>query len=203
VADLYLEKERDRRKAARTLAGGGVVVLPTDTLYGLSAAVSSDEAYRRILALKRCGENRRFLLLASSADMVERYVSSWGCTSREVLARLWPAPLTAILPAGQACPDWTGATVAFRVPDLEPLRELIDELGEPVVSTSANRSGESPLHRLEEIERVFGPHVDLLVASRREAQDLPSTIVDFTQQEPRLIRQGSYPWPPPAGADPR
>lgn len=195
VAIFYLEKAMDRARAVALLRGDGVVVVPTDTLYGLSAAASSEKAYRRILELKSCGGKRNFLLLASSCAMVERYVSSWGCASREQMSRLWPAPLTAILPAGASCPSWVERTVAFRIPDLEPLRALVEELGEPIVSTSANVSGESPLHRREEIEKVFGAGVDMIMATRTEAQDLPSTIVDFTQEEPKLVRQGSYSWP--------
>jgi L-threonylcarbamoyladenylate synthase len=191
---VYIDERPVRRRVYKILAGGGVVVLPTDTLYGLSSRLSSREGYERIIELKMCGGERNFLLLADSVEMVSGFVASWGCSSREELEEIWPAPLTAILPAGGRCPDWAGDTIALRIPDFEPLREIIGELGEPIISTSANLSGRPPLHTPEEIMKLFGKKVDLIVARKRATQDLPSTIVDFTKAKPHLIRVGSYPW---------
>ena len=83
-------------EAIRLLKEGGVVVLPTDTIYGLSTPLSSGDGFRRILEIKECSEDRNFLLIASSVDMVERYIESWGCTSRACMDEVWPASLTGI-----------------------------------------------------------------------------------------------------------
>lgn len=190
----YIDDENASIELLEALERGGVVVVPTDTLYGFSTAVRSEEGYRRILKLKRCPEMRNFLLLAASLEMAERYIASWGCTSKEELGAIWPAPLTAILPTGPGCPAWVAETVALRVPDFEPLLEIISRLGEPILSTSVNLSGAPPLHTPEEIEELFGEGVDFIARSRTSLQDLPSTIVDFTGAEPVLVRQGSYPW---------
>lgn len=179
--------------AREVLARGGVVVLPTDTLYGFSAILSSERAVHRISAIKHAADDRRYIVLASSADMVERYVQSWGCTTRTAMASRWPAPLSVILPAGPVLPAWVGPTVAVRVPALEPLRGLIAALGEPIVSTSVNRAGEEPLGDVHDIRREFGSDVDLIVSG-----DIPggvsSTLVDVCGATPRVIRAGAYDW---------
>jgi L-threonylcarbamoyladenylate synthase len=190
----YLESEAVQHKAVEVLKRGGVAVLPTDTLYGLSAALSSAEGYNRILRIKECTGLKNFLMLASSIAMVERFICSWGCAKRELLNDIWPAPLTAIFPSGPICPPWSGESIALRVPDYEPVRNVIEKLGEPIVSTSVNVGGNPPLHDIAVIERTFGSRIDFIAASKKTAQDLPSTIVDFTRSSPHVVREGSYPW---------
>ncbi len=119
-----IDDVRARELARETLARGGVVVLPTDTLFGFSARLSAEDAVRRISAAKRAPNDRRYILLASSVEMAGRFVRSFGCASRDTLSTMWPAPLSVILPAGPACPAWVGPTVAIRVPALETLRDV-------------------------------------------------------------------------------
>ncbi|HEX5133589.1 MAG TPA: L-threonylcarbamoyladenylate synthase [Candidatus Krumholzibacteria bacterium] len=180
------------------LAHGGVAVVPTDTLYGLSCVISSEEGVRRISAIKRAPNDRRYILLASSLEMVERYVASFGCGSRALLEAAWPAPLSVILPSGAACPAWAGPTVAVRIPALEPLCELIERLGEPIVSTSVNRTGTAPMTDAHEIRSELRGEVDLIVTGPVDGRTA-STIVDLSGEEPRVLRDGSYDWDALAG----
>lgn len=176
------------------LEAGGVAVVPTDTLYGLSGAISSHGAVERIAAIKRSGDDRRFLYLASSIDMVAEYVADWGCTSRRMLEAIWPAALTGIFPAGGRSPGWVGKTAAFRVPDFSRLQAAIDALGEPIISTSVNESGEPPMSDLDAIEERFGRAVDLILDAGVLPVALPSTLVDFTGPEAAVLRAGAYGW---------
>jgi len=188
-----LEDKRTAELALETLTRGGIAVLPTDTLYGLSAKLSSEEGVRRISAIKRAPNDRRYIVLASSIDMVDGVVQSYGCGAREELASIWPAPLSVIVPAGASCPAWVGPTVAIRVPAFDPLRALIERLGEPIVSTSVNRTGQSPLQDVHDIRRELSDEVDLIVMG--EPHDhAASTIVDLCGKSPRLVRRGSYAW---------
>jgi tRNA threonylcarbamoyl adenosine modification protein (Sua5/YciO/YrdC/YwlC family) len=189
-----ITSEEVKREVLETLRAGGVVVLPTDTLHGLSAAISYSNGLRRIGAMKGSTGRKQYILLASSIEMVDRYVRSYGCVDRDTLKNIWPGPLTAVLPAGPACPEWYGATVAFRVPDLPPLLDLLEQLGEPVVSTSANRSGESPLSEPVDIQRQFGRSVDAVIAGPDTPYNVCSTVVDFTGEHPKVVRQGDYVW---------
>jgi len=181
-------------RALEILRSGGIVVLPTDTVYGLHAALSRPEAIVRIARLKGPREGRRYVLLADSVAMVARYTASFGCLSRAALARRWPAPVTVVLPAGDACPEWARPTVAFRVPDLAPLRALIRSLREPLVSTSVNAPGEPPLATVADIARRFGAAVDLVVAGEETRRARASTIVDACGEAPVVLRAGDYAW---------
>jgi L-threonylcarbamoyladenylate synthase len=176
------------------LSKGGVVVVPTDTLYGLSTPISNLKGIKRIVALKRCGDDHQFLYLAANVDMVERYIDGWGCVSRGTLERIWPAPLTAVFRHGARCPDWVGETIAFRIPRHALVREAVAALGEPILSTSVNETGHPPLEDADAIERGFDALVDLIVDEGRLAGREPSTVVDFTGEAPVVLRAGSYDW---------
>ncbi|HXV14830.1 MAG TPA: L-threonylcarbamoyladenylate synthase [Candidatus Krumholzibacteria bacterium] len=197
----FIDDPRAQVLAAESLVRGAVVVLPTDTLYGLSAALSHEEAVRRIASIKQAPQERRFIVLASSIEMVERYVASFGCATREDLAARWPAPFTAILPSGRACPAWVGPTVAVRVPAFDPIRALIERVGEPIVSTSVNRTGREPLDDAPAIMREFGDEIDAVFERRGEGGGA-STIVDLCGKTARVVRAGGYAWDATGGGKP-
>ena len=194
-----IDEPGTRDRALELLSSEGVVVLPTDTQYGLHAAVSSSAGVERIRELKGGEPGRRFVLLAASIEMVDRYVASFGCASREGLSRRWPSPLTVILPAGPRCPSWIGDTVAVRIPKLPELCEIVESLGEPIVSTSVNLSGQPPANDPADIEKRF--EVDFVVADVAPGNpNRASTIVDLCGESPRVVRRGDYDWSAAAGA---
>jgi len=184
------------RRAAAVLASGGIAVLPTDTIYGFHCAVSNRRAIELILELKGRRERGGFILLAASAAMAGTLVARWPGGSRNALIRIWPAPLTAILPARRTLSALLspGGRVAVRVPARADLRALIEAVGEPIVSTSVNLSGREPMTRIADIRRAF-PGLGGYLSRRGRSSALPSTIVDFTVGAPFLVRAGSYPWP--------
>jgi tRNA threonylcarbamoyl adenosine modification protein (Sua5/YciO/YrdC/YwlC family) len=162
---------------ADVLRAGGVVLLPTDTIYGLHAVATNEQAVARIRSMKARGDDKPFVIIASSVEQLEKL----GAMIPDALRQIWPAPLTAILASG-------AKTVAARVPDLPWLRSLLDRTG-PLVSTSANRSGEPPITTPEMLaDDLFEALDAVLDAGLREGQ--PSTIVDFTGDEPRVVREG-------------
>jgi len=162
---------------ADVLRAGGVALLPTDTIYGLHAVATNERAVARIRSMKERGDDKPFVVIASSADQLE----DLGATIPDALQRIWPAPLTAIVASD-------AKTIAVRVPDLVWLCALLDRTG-PLVSTSANRSGEPPITTPEMLADDLLEALDaLLDAGPREGQ--PSTIVDVTGDEPRIVREG-------------
>ena len=161
---------------AALLRSGGVVLLPTDTIYGLHA-LANDASSAKIAAIKGRDAEKRFVIIAASVAQLVAI----GAEVPSRLNNIWPAPLTAILLRGSE-------TIAARVPDLKWLRELLERTG-PLISTSANRSGEPP------ITLATALHVELLrridgVADAGPQNGKPSAIVDFTETEPRFIREG-------------
>lgn len=163
---------------ARILERGGIALLPTDTIYGLHGLASDPKVPERIAQVKGRAEDKPFVVIAANVVQLREL----GLLVPDVVERLWPAPLTAILSRGN------GAPLAVRVPDSRWLRDLLELTG-PLVSTSANRSGEPPITSIAELADDVRSALDAIVdGGVREAK--PSAIVDFTEAEPRLIREG-------------
>jgi L-threonylcarbamoyladenylate synthase len=182
-------------KIAAILAAGGVAVLPTDTIYGFHCAASCAAAVQRIRKLKGKDGESGFILLAADSAMVDELVAGWPGSSKKLLSSLWPAPLTAVLPARkELSPIFAPhGRVAVRVPAHRELRSLIALLGEPIVSTSVNISGRKPMTRIAEIRRAF-PGLDAYISRKGGPALLSSTVVDFTVHPPRLVRAGRHPF---------
>jgi L-threonylcarbamoyladenylate synthase len=181
---------------AALLSGGGVAVLPTDTIYGFHCIVSNRVAIERIRRLKGKGREGGLILLACSIEMADSLVSGWPGDSRETLSGIWPAPLTAILPAAEHIEEILAprGKIAVRIPSFVDLRALVKKTGHPFVSTSVNITASVPLTRMTDIMRAF-PGLDAYITQRGRPGTQPSTIVDFTARPPKLLRPGRHPWP--------
>lgn len=167
---------------AAALTGGAVVLMPTDTIYGLHAVATNTEAVARIVELKGRDGQKPFIVLASSVEQLADLGITAPPETVAALASIWPAPLTAILPRGES-------TLAVRVPALEWLRALIERTG-PLVSTSANRSGEPAVDRPEALAHDLQHALDVVDGGIRGGE--PSAILDLSRDEPRFIREGDF-----------
>jgi L-threonylcarbamoyladenylate synthase len=168
------------RTLALVLAGGGVAIIPHDTIYGIIGVVPETEA--RISRIKRRDPARPYLRLIASEAWLPRLAAA---PLPPALRPFWPGPLTVVLPA------LGGGTVAVRVPADPWLRELLLALDRPVASTSVNIEGEEPLGRVDEILVHFESEVDLVVAGEDRPQGAPSTLLDVTSRPWRILRQGA------------
>jgi len=174
---------------ANALRARGVVLLPTDTIYGLHAIATDDDAVARIASIKGRDETKPFIVLAASTDAFADLGISVDPAILTALESIWPAPLTAILPLRRPIAASRGAaSLAVRIPALDWLRDLAKRTG-PLVSTSANRSGEPPVESPSAFARDLHDRVDGIVdAGARHGE--PSAILDLTAPEPRFIREG-------------
>jgi L-threonylcarbamoyladenylate synthase len=161
---------------AGVFQSGGVILMPTDTIYGLHALTNDDSA-ARIAQIKDRDEAKRFVTIAASIQQLE----SLGAEVPAVLRDIWPAPLTAVMRRG-------AQSFAARVPDLKWLRDLLERTG-PLISTSANRRGERSITDPADLSPQLLKEINGIVdVGRREGK--ASAIVDFTGTEPRFIREG-------------
>lgn len=167
---------------AAALSAGSVVLMPTDTIYGLHAVAGDAAAVERIAAMKGRDGSKPFIVLASSVEQLAGLEVTARPDVMDALTAIWPAPLTAILPRGDS-------TLAVRIPAVEWLRELIGRTG-PLVSTSANRSGEPPVDHPEALARPLQVDLDVVDGGVRRGE--PSAILDLTGDEPRFIREGDF-----------
>ena len=179
----------DIDNVASILLRGGIALLPTDTIYGLHALANDARAVQRIVDIKGRGEDKPFVVIGASRKQLEAAGATFDERARRIVDDLWPGPLTCVVPLGTPIAASRGAsTVAVRVPAVDWLQRLLEKTG-PLASTSANRSGERPLSDPKSMSRQLHDTLDVVVdEGPREGE--PSTIVDFTGAEPRVIRDG-------------
>lgn len=179
--------------AVQVLRAGGVILYPTDTVWGLGCDAANAEAVDKIYRLKQSDNKKSMLVLCASADMVVRYVDRAPGIAFEVM-ELATKPLTLILPgavgvAPNLIPD--EGTLGVRVPDHEFCRQLLRAFGRPVVSTSANISGHEAPVGLHEVARELVEGVDFVVNPRFEGKPTrrASSIIAFGEGgEVKIIR---------------
>lgn len=186
-----IQQEVDQ--AAQILRDGGLILYPTDTVWGLGCDATNAEAVAKIYALKQSVNKKAMLVLCSSADMISRYVNRAPAIAYEVM-EMATSPLTLILPgaAGLAenlIPE--EKTLGVRVPDHDFCQRLLAKFGKPIVSTSANISGEETPATLEEVDKAIIDGVDFVVDPHFEGKptEQPSSIIFFNEKgEFKIIR---------------
>ncbi|MGB6032303.1 MAG: L-threonylcarbamoyladenylate synthase [Bacteroidota bacterium] len=182
--------------AAEVIQAGGVVVYPTDTLYGLGADALNPSAGNRVHMAKRRKDRKPLLILIPDRDSISLVCRETTPAARALMEAFWPGPLTLVLPASHGVPEevtqGTG-TVGVRIPSSSLCTRLMRLAGTPIVSTSANLSGEAPYQSMDEIENALRPYVDLMLDAGNLKESKPSTVVDATTDVPSLLREGAIP----------
>lgn len=175
------------------LEGGGLAVIPTDTVYGLAAHLGSAPAIRSIFEAKGRAESKPIPVLGADSRQLED-IAVFDDRARSLARRFWPGPLTLILPRAQGFDADLGGgetrTVGVRVPKAPRTLELLRRTG-PLAVTSANRSGEREATTVDEARATFGDSVGAYLDGGR-CVGVPSTIV-FLAGERRLLREGTIP----------
>ncbi len=187
----------DLERAVRHLKNGGVVAIPTDTLYGLAADIFNPAALDRVFAVKVRSEDQALPVLIGAWEQVEKVAKDTSSRVKALADRFWPGRLTLVVLKSEGVPDRLtagGPTVALRMPEHPVPIELINGLGGPITGTSANLSGGPDPANLEELTAQIGGRVDYIVKSGPAPMGTPSTVVDITSQPPLLLRQGAIPF---------
>jgi L-threonylcarbamoyladenylate synthase len=183
--------------AAAILRQGGVVAVPTETLYGLAADATSGIAVQRVFEIKRRARDVAIPVIAADRAQVERWVGTLTVAGERLADAFWPGPLTLVVRAAPGLPRALlggGHTVAVRVSSHPIARALARAVGRPITATSANRSGGEPAARPGDVLRELGAAIDAIVDAGACVGGAPSTIVDVTGDVPRLVRAGAVPW---------
>ncbi|MBE6354429.1 L-threonylcarbamoyladenylate synthase [Treponema sp.] len=182
-------------KISDVLKNGGIVILPTDTVYGFSGVVDLKGRKEffcddRIRQIKGRSETKPLIQLIAKPEDINLYTDA--AIDPELLSK-WPGPLTVIVPLKKDSPLKTDLkTIAFRCPGDEWLRKIIENCGVPLYSTSVNRSGSPVLCTEKEIISEFENECDLIVLAGDTENALPSTIVKVEEGKPyTVVRQGA------------
>ena len=185
---------KDLEQAVQHLRNGGVVAIPTDTLYGLAADVFNTAALDRIFAIKGRSDDLALPVLVRGWDQLEMVAENTPPKTRALAERFWPGALTLVVQKANGLPDRLtagGPTVAVRMPGHPVPIELTNGLGGPITGTSANISGGADLLTLDELSSQLGERVDLIVGKGPTPKGTASTIVDITSGKPKLLREGA------------
>jgi len=176
------------------LRGGGLVAFPTDTLYGLGAAVANDQAVRRLYKAKNRPADDPLPILLSHPRDARQVALRMSDLALKLASRFWPGPLTLVLPRHPAFHSLALAgrdDVAVRVPAHDVPRALIDALAEPITGTSANISGHTPPTTAQEVMEQLGDSVDIIIDGGPTPIGVESTVIDLVGETPRLLRGGA------------
>ncbi|MEQ9618067.1 MAG: L-threonylcarbamoyladenylate synthase [Deltaproteobacteria bacterium] len=178
--------------AASILNGGGVIVYPTETLYGIGALASFRESVEKIFEIKGRPHGKAIPLLLKDTDMLER-IAEMNDRISSLSDRFWPGPLTLVVKEISGLPELitSGAgKVAVRVSDGEFVKRLFKYIDQPLCSTSANLSGAENILECDYIVETFEDKVDLIVDSGNLPPSKGSTILDITVSPPEILREG-------------
>jgi L-threonylcarbamoyladenylate synthase len=196
--DLIIAQSRETfARIEDTIARGGVIAFRTDTFYGLGADPFNASAVQNVKDLKGREENKPILVLISDIEQLARLIENRSPAFDELAKRFWPGALTIIGEAtGQLPSELTAGTktVGVRLPADERVRSLVRACGGALTATSANLSGQPPALTAEEVAKHFGDSVDLIVNAGDAQADQPSTVVDASGAEVKLVREGAIPW---------
>jgi L-threonylcarbamoyladenylate synthase len=179
------------RHAVDILNHGGLVVFPTDTVYGLAALPYQSEFVERLYVVKGRNSARAIALLISDPGELAQVSNGPSATAMRLAERFWPGPLTLVVTRNPSLPDVLSPqpTIGVRIPDHPVALELLRMTG-PLAVTSANLSGQDNTNTAQEALGQLRGRVDLVIDGGRTPGGIPSTVVDCTGSEPVILREG-------------
>ena len=176
---------RDLDKAVQILIKGGVIIFPTDTIYGIGARWDSEIAIARIRRIK--GSSQNFPILVKDLEQAHQF-TKFNQAAANLAGRFWPGPLTLILQAQNA-----DQKIGVRIPDSELVKTLIEKSGFPIIGTSANYHGKLSPTTFSQIDKDLIKKVDFVIGGTCKYRQ-ESTVVDATVNPPKILRRGASPY---------
>ena len=173
---------------------GGVIAIPTDTLYALSASAFNDDGINKVFGIKHRPLNMPVPLFIGELEDLNYYCSDIPELAWKLGETFWPGGLSIVLNKNISIPDTvTGSkgSVALRIPNHPIPRHLVKLLKAPLTGTSANISGNPPCTKASEVREQLGKTVDLIIDGGQLNMNLPSTIIDLTGSMPKILRSGA------------
>ncbi len=173
------------KEAAQVIRKGGIVAVPTDTVYGLAADSTNRRAIDRLYEIKNRSKDKPFSLLIADTLMLGKLGIRVTDMAGKYITKFWPGALTIIME------DDTGRKIGLRLPGNDIARELIRCSGVPLACPSANLSGEDPSDSAIEVKKIFDELIDLVIDDGIKHTGRESSVIDLTSNPPRLLREGA------------
>ncbi|RJS49758.1 MAG: threonylcarbamoyl-AMP synthase [Methanobacterium sp.] len=184
----------DKEKTARAievLKQGGIVLYPTDTIYGLGVDINNENAIKKLYSLKKRPFNKPVSICISDVAEMSKFAHI-NPGIQKTVSKLLPGPFTIILKKKSSISSLLTAgseKIGIRIPDINLCHDLCLEF--PITSTSANISGLNPEKSIEGIRYQLGDKIDLILNAGPLKNNQPSTVIDFTLNPPQILRQGA------------
>ena len=182
-------------RAVKVVERGGSLVYPTDTVYGLGVNALRIDSIERLFKIKKRPETKPVPVMVRDIEMAKQ-LAFVNRKTEKILNEIWPGPVTAVLEKRDIVPDILTAgkrTVGLRIPNCQFTQALMENLEEPLTATSANFSGQPPLTSSSEVIKVFSkayPRPDLILDAGDLPVSPPSTVLDLTGPQPKILRVG-------------
>ena len=190
---LNIDKDFDNsvQKAKKLYLEGSVFIYPTDTIYGFGANPFNEDVVEKINKIKGRDLHKRHILLIGSIENLHKYIEVKSETHFDFLLSIWPNPVSVVLSLNQQTKKILKVdTAAFRIPNHRFCKKLLQELQMPLISTSVNRADETPIVEPSIIKDEFSNEVDAIFYNDRKTYIGASTLIDLSNSEPKLIREG-------------
>ena len=179
------------KKAAAILKNGGVVIFPTDTVYGLGCRFDNRNALDRIYRIKGTPKTQPFPILVSAASQVEK-LANLNDVAQKLIEKYWPSALTIVLPglSTSSKPGLNAEKIGFRMPDSSLVQSLIEKVGVPLIGTSANFHGHPASKTYQDLDPDFVKLADFTIKGKCTF-GIESTVIDATSDPSRILRKGA------------
>jgi L-threonylcarbamoyladenylate synthase len=178
------------QRALEVFNNGGVVAFPTDTVYGIGVPILQ-RTIERLFDIKGRDYAKAIAVLIADAEQMEKVATEISDQAKKLAAKFWPGPLTLVLPRNPHTPWFLSKndTIGVRVPDHPITRALLSAVG-PMAVTSANRSGQENALNADQVMAQLNGWINLVIDGGQTPGDQPSTVVDMTGEEPKILRVG-------------
>jgi len=179
--------------AAAIVSRGGVIAYPTETIYGLGADATNEQAIRRIFEIKGRNFNNPISLIIGHSQNVYPLVRKVTASAQKLMDAFWPGPLTIIFEAaGNVSPLLTADTgrIGIRLSGHDAARKIAGKAGKPLTATSANLSGSPECATADQVISQLGDRLDTIVDLGKTSGSVSSTIIDATTEQPVILRSG-------------
>lgn len=179
-------------KLVEILRNGGLIAYPTDTTYGIGCSIFNKKGLEKIYQVKQRDRRKPFSFICSDLSEISKYTRLTNMAFK-ILKRFLPGPYTFVLEATREVPELLTTrqrTVGVRIPDNPVCMAIVRELGAPIVTTSANLSGEDPVGDPIEIDRLFGNRLDIVVDGGLLSTDV-SSVISLINDDVEILREGA------------
>ena len=182
----------DVEKIVKEIKKGNLVIIPTDTVYGISADMNNEKAIEKVFGAKQRDKNKPLILLASNLEMLKKYVKKISPLEEKIIKKYMPGRLTMLFLKNEKVSDLVSAGSSFvgiRIPDDPNLIKIINKVGNPIISTSANISGENTVTNVKNIDKKLLKYVSY-VEDAGIIESFPSTVIKVEDDEITILRKG-------------